>query len=246
MKRMIFMLVLLGLVATAHRVEDKVSERDLRGAWLTEMDGNQLVWINSGNYFAGAIYNLKDKKFVGTAGGSWKIEGDEFVEVLEFNTMEPDKVGDTIRSRVSIRNNTLVTTIPSGKEEIWTRIDDGTPGKLEGAWLITGRYRDGEVQKRVPGARKTMKILSGTRFQWIAYNVDTHEFFGTGGGTYTTKDGKYIENIEFFSRDSTRVGASLEFNYEIMKDGDWRHFGKSSKGDPLDENWTKREVLDQK
>lgn len=60
-----------------------------------------------------------------------------------------------------------------------------------------------------PGARKTIKILSGTRFQWAAINSETGEFFGTGGGNYTFKDGKYTENIEYFSRDASRVGASL-------------------------------------
>ena len=93
-----------------------------------------------------------------------------------------------------------------------------------------------------PGERKTMKILSGTRFQWIAYNVDTKEVFGTGGGTYTTVDGKYTENIEFFSRDASRVGTTLTFDFSLP-DGEWRHQGKSSKGEPLDEVWTQREKL---
>jgi hypothetical protein len=87
-----------------------------------------------------------------------------------------------------------------------------------------------------------MKILSGTRFQWIAYNVDTKEFFGTGGGTYTTSGGKYTESIDFFSRDNSRVGARLEFDF-ILDDGDWHHSGKSSKGDPIDEVWSKREKI---
>ena len=82
-----------------------------------------------------------------------------------------------------------------------------------------------------------MKILSGTRFQWIAYNTETKEFLGTGGGTYTTDNGKYTENIEFFSRDDSRVGASLEFDYEV-KDGKWHHKGESSKGDPIYEIWS--------
>src|SRR3546814_20160262 len=56
------------------------------------------------------------------------------------------------------------------------------------SWLITGRVRDGEMSKMTPGARRTMKILSGTRFQWIAYNVETGEFSGTGGGTYTRSE----------------------------------------------------------
>ena len=80
------------------------------------------------------------------------------------------------------------------------------------------RKRDGEIVKRdTSGPRKTMKILSGTRFQWIAYNTETKAFMGTGGGTYTTLDGKYTENIGFFSRDDSRVGASLQFDYELKE-----------------------------
>ena len=59
---------------------------------------------------------------------------------------------------------------------------------------------------------------------------------GTGGGTYTTDEGKYIENIEFFSRDQTRVGAALSFDFEL-KEGKWHHSGKSSKGKDIYEVW---------
>lgn len=242
MNHKIFYFVLAGALISTYSAA-QISSKDLEGAWQTEMDGNQVVWINAGKYFSAAVYHLENKEFVGTAGGTWKLDNGRFIEVQEFNTMDTSKVGKEISSEISLKNGNLVI-IANGKEEVWSRLDNGTPGELSGAWLITGRYRDGEVQKRIPGARKTMKILSGTRFQWIAYNVDTKEFFGTGGGTYTTQDGKYVERIEFFSRDNTRVGASLEFNFEIMKDGDWRHSGKSSKGDPLDENWTKREHLE--
>ena len=86
----------------------------------------------------------------------------------------------------------------------------------------------------------TVKILSGDRFQWAAFNYETKEFSGTGGGTYTAEDGTYTENIEFFSRDNERVGASLSFEYEREGD-DWDHSGTSSKGDPLHEVWTKME-----
>ena len=60
-----------------------------------------------------------------------------------------------------------------------------------------------------------MKILSGSRFQWIAYNTETRQFMGTGGGTYLTANGKYIEQIEFFSRDNSRVGAKLDFEFKL-------------------------------
>jgi hypothetical protein len=127
-------------------------------------------------------------------------------------------------------------------EQIWSRIDNGSPGQLAGAWLITGRMEGSDMTKITPGARRTMKILSGTRFQWIAYNVESKEFLGTGGGTYTTANGKYTEVIDFFSRDSSRVGKSLQFDFSLSEEN-WRHKGFSSKGDPIDEVWTKREKL---
>ena len=124
----------------------------------------------------------------------------------------------------------------------WTRVDSGAPGALQGSWLMTGRMRDGQPSTRRPGARRTMKILSGTRFQWIAYNVETKEFFGSGGGTYGTVDGRYTENIEFFSRDDAKAGRSLEFAYDFVE-GAWHHVGKSTAGEPMHEIWARRKDL---
>ncbi len=106
---------------------------------------------------------------------------------------------------------------------------------------MSGRVRDGETQQRDTNRpRKTMKILSGTRFQWIAYNTETKQFMGTGGGTYTTEDGTYTETIKFFSRDDSKVGRDLPFNYELIN-GNWHHSGLSSKGDPIHEIWSIRQ-----
>jgi hypothetical protein len=105
---------------------------------------------------------------------------------------------------------------------------------------MSGRIRDGKTQLRdINRPRKTMKILSGTRFQWIAYNTETKKFMGTGGGTYTTKNEEYIENIKFFSRNDSKAGLSLKFSYELMN-GKWHHSGLSSKGDPIHEIWSIR------
>ena len=57
-------------------------------------------------------------------------------------------------------------------------------------------------------------------------------------------DGKYVENIEFFSKDGSRVGAVLPFDYQIVE-GEWHHSGLSSKGDPIYEIWTPRKMLDE-
>ena len=215
--------------------------QDLSGAWQSGTEENRSTMIIAGKFFSVGVYNLKDKIYTGTYGGQWRVEKNQFIEIQEFNTLQPELIGVEQSADIKIQKDKLIFKAGNANQE-FTRIDAGKPGELSGAWLITGRMIDGKIQKRTPGARKTMKILSGTRFQWIAYNDETKEFFGTGGGTYTTKDGKYTETIEFFSRDNSRVGSTLEFEFSFIEDN-WRHRGKSSKGDPIDEIWSKREKL---
>lgn len=212
----------------------------LFGAW-EEKDGSQTRTITyAGGFFSVAVFDVSNKQFISTYGGKVVLKENELVETIEYDTQTPANVGTERRVTFKLLRNEL--TMSGATQGKFKRLDNGTPGELAGAWLITGRMRDGEIQRSTPGVRRTMKILSGTRFQWIAYNTETKEFFGTGGGYYTTEDGKYTEEIEFFSRDSTRVGAKLTFDFSIQ-DGDWRHQGKSSKGEPLDEIWTLREKL---
>ena len=111
---------------------------------------------------------------------------------------------------------------------------------MDGQWLFATRGPDeGQKRRGETNSRKTLKYLQNRRFQWIAYDTEGMQFKGTGGGTYTSKDGIYTETIEYFSRDNDRVGASLKFNYEI-KGNDWHHTGKNSKGEPMYEIWSKR------
>jgi hypothetical protein len=233
---MLMMMFMAGVTASSAQMKTS----DLTGAWETGTDV-KMTRIYTDQFFAVTVYNVKDRQFISTAGGRWRLNGKEIVETYEFNSAKPDMAGTETSTSTELKNNKL-SLMADGRNEEWTRVDNGTPGKLSGAWLITGRMNDGKMSKMVPGARRTMKILSGTRFQWIAYNVDTKEFLGTGGGTYTTENGKYTENILFFSRDNNRVGASLQFDF-ALEDGNWRHEGLSSKGDPIDEVWTKREKV---
>ena len=229
-----FSLLLFAAAFSFTLVAQDVSTNDLIGGWETQADdGSTVSVIMTDGYFSATSYTSEQFNF--TIGGSWEMSGNTMRQTIEFNTAQPDQVGTVVELPITVRSKTKVTA----GDFTYTRIDDGSPGKLEGAWLITGRMRDGEISRRTPGARKTMKILSGTRFQWIAYNTETKKFMGTGGGTYTTKNGKYVENIDFFSRDQSRVGAALDFKFEL-KDGDWHHSGKSSKGNDIYEIWSLR------
>jgi hypothetical protein len=213
----------------------------LVGAWKYVNGDTTISLIVTEKHFAETTYDLKNKKFISTAGGSWSSKEGQFVKLYEFNSAKPELIGQQVIFSFDQKTKGKLRMTQSGNQaKEFAFLDNGSPGKLAGAWLITGRMQGDKMQSITPGARRTMKILSGTRFQWIAYNTDTKEFLGTGGGTYTTENGKYTENIEFFSRDNSRVGASLSFDFAI-ENGDWRHKGLSSKGDPIDEVWTKRE-----
>jgi len=236
MKKIIVFLVSLFFTFVLHA-------QGIIGAWettSTSENGDQLksVAIFADDYQVLTTYDATTGKFIHTNGGTWKLEGDTMTEKIEFDSDNPELVGTQVSFKVRITDNEI-EIIESGSK--LKRLDNGSPGKLHGAWLMSGRIRGGETQLRDTNRpRKTMKILSGTRFQWIAYNTETKKFMGTGGGTYTTKNGEYTENIEFFSRDDSKAGLSLKFSYELI-DGKWHHSGFSSKGDPIHEIWSIRE-----
>ena len=219
-----------------------ITVKDFEGAWGYGSPDKRTVLINSATAFAVATYDLPGKKFISTYGGRWRLEGNTIVRIIEWDSAKPENVGTEIKLPVQLSGESL--SIKPTHEE-FTRIDNGKPGELAGAWIINGRYNNDTFTRSaiVFQSRRTMKILSGTRFQWIAYDIDSKKFLNSGGGTYTTDNGKYTETIEFFTKGPEAVGRSLDFEYSFNQN-DWRHRGKSSTGGVVDENWTKRENLE--
>lgn len=192
-------------------------------------------------YFTVAYFDADSKRFIGTFGGTYTSANGKLTQKLEYNTLDSSSVGTTSSFAYTIKDGKLQLK-GSGQgnsiQQLWAKAEQrSSPAPLTGTWRITGRAgEDGTIQPMRRGPRKTLKILSGNRFQWIAFNPETKQFSGTGGGTYTAENGKYTENIDFFSRDSSRVGASLTFNFEV-KDGKWLHSGQSSTGKVINEVW---------
>jgi len=177
------------------------------------------------NYFVETQYLSKTAEFILTRGGYYNKTETNIIKVnLEFNSNF---------SKDSLK------LFKIEKKDSWIK-SFGKPIDLNGKWLMAGRITDkGEKRRDISQPRKTMKFLKNRNFQWIAFNTETFQFFGSGGGTYSAKNGIYTENIEFFSRNNNSVGKILPFNYSL-KGVDWHHSGKSSKGDPIYEIWTKR------
>lgn len=211
--------------------------QNITGAWTRNLDTAVQYLTVVDNYFAVATFNLEGKKFISTRGGTAMVEKGKMSGVIEFNTVDRTEVKSGYSYDVKLKENTMMLPL-EGIAKKWQKVDEATES-LAGNWRITGREQSGAMTPIKPAARKTIKILSGTRFQWAAINMETGEFFGTGGGHYSFKDGNYTEHIEFFSRDASRVGASLSFNAEI-NNGEWHHSGLSSKGEKIHEVWSRK------
>jgi hypothetical protein len=216
--------------------DDQKVQTGLTGAWIAKKGSVDHVLIFQDGYFSCTIFDKVNRKFVRTWGGKFSESGGQIHANIEFDTESKNNIGGHRHYAGIVNAKSLTVDFGTGVNS-WTKTDDGN-ANLAGNWRITGRMNDGQIQQMQRGARKTLKILSSTRFQWMAINPETKEFFGTGGGTYTFKDGKYTEQIEFFSKDSSRVGASLSFDGSIANNV-WTHKGLSSKGEPIHEEWTR-------
>lgn len=209
-----------------------VNAQDLKGAWYLNMQTAETTILITDTYFTYTLYNHDKKEFNQTWGGSYTFQNDEIVIKIEFNFLDSTEVGKDKKLKVRLVGDFLKYSVLT-----FRRLDNANETDLVGVWQIEKRANEkGEMYDIPNAARKTVKILTGTRFQWVAMNTETKQFFGTGGGKYTFENGVYTENIEFFSRDSERVGTSLSFK-DSVKDDLWLHTGKSTTGNAISEIW---------
>ena len=237
MKYIFSSLIVLGTMLMAFK--PATVSPPFSGAWerVDEASGNKIVVMIGNSHYMAAMYAEEPAKFLGTLGGTFSAEGNSFVAHVEFNSMDSSQIGQDISWEFDLEGDMLKAKhLKSGEVQEYKRIDQGNETDLVGAWRISGRMRNGEMQEMKWGARKTIKMITGTRFQWVAFNPETKMFGGTGGGTYSLEKGTYTEHIEFFSRDDSRVGASLEFQAKVSGK-EWDHSGLSSKGAPIREIW---------
>ena len=195
-------------------------------SFTTQENGQEIPHriLMDDEYYVETHFTTQPNQFIKTIGGFYQKKGNNLMVALEFN---------------SNFSNDSIKHIVINDQDRWKEISK-TNLPLQGKWLMAGRV-NGHQERRTDTnrPRKTMKILIEGFFQWIAYNTESFSFHGTGGGTYTAKDGTYAEMIDYFSRDNNKVGISLDFEY-AKKGMDWHHQGFSSKGDPLYEIWTYR------
>lgn len=190
----------------------------VEGAYKRSVNGIHTILLIKDGYVSETSY--KDKEYVSTKGGPYKINNKTLEITLEYNDANANEVGT--KTHINLQEYQKQPTVPQD---------------LDALWRITGRMQNNQMSQIQRADRKTIKILVDGYFQWIAINPKEKGFYGTGGGTYTFNKQTYTENLIFFSRDNSRVGQSLSFKGELINN-QWHHSGLSSKGDPIHEIWS--------
>lgn len=217
--------ILLMIVITP-----SIMAQDISGAYITEDNSNQHLILITDGYITHTTFT--NDTYISTQGGTYTIDDDKLMVKFEFDDKSTENIGQTHQFSLTTNNNGLII------DGINFTKEPSKPQELDGLWRITGRKVSNEMNTIPKGDRKTIKILVDGYFQWIAINPAEKGFYGTGGGKYDFSNGNYQENILFFSRDDSRIGASLKFKGKL-ENQQWHHSGKSSKGDPIYEIWSR-------
>lgn len=234
-------ILLLLICSMSHTVSAQPTEM-LQGAWVREEKEKKTVILITDQLISVSAYNEKEKKFVYTWGGTYVLHEGQLQLQYEWSSNDSNLVNTSSTIQFSIKRNklslgeTLTGLARSGGSQ---------SGDLQGAWVISGTYTDGVLNKRpnpfLP--RRTMKLIVGDYFHWVSYNIVTKKFFDAGGGRQSHTKGVYKEEIEYFTKTTASIGKKMSYTYALEGD-DWRHSGQKSTGGQLDECWTRRSRIE--
>ncbi len=216
----------------------------LNGAWrLVEKNGKpveyEAIKLYSNSYFTYAAYEKDSGQFMEAKGGTYTLNNFSYKEHLDIDSNEPKHSGTT-REYLNVLDNKqlTLTNLITGDKEKWVKFDEADNYEMAFCWRIHKKKDEGDAEWRTIEyrPRKTLKMITNSRYQVLALNSETGQFVGSSGGSWSGSSKDYIENVEFFSKDQSNVGKSLEFKRTFDK-GLWLHTGKTTKGEDMMEKW---------
>ncbi|MCC5919605.1 MAG: hypothetical protein LAT68_05125 [Cyclobacteriaceae bacterium] len=223
--------------------EGKAKESGLEGAWeLIERDGEpvdyKMIRMYSKGYFTFAAFR-EDDEFIKAGGGTYQLKRRNYIENYEIHSENHRTTGQSYQYSLERNADVMTLTLKSSGDRVvekWRKID-GAAHEMAQCYRIHKRVTEDNEWFTVEYApRKTLKILTDSRYQILALNSKTGEFWGSSGGTWGRKDDRYTENIEFFSKRENEVGRSLSFDIKWTPK-EWHHKGTATDGDDLEEIW---------
>jgi hypothetical protein len=197
-------------------------------------------------HYTWVTYDRDQREILAISGGTWSLKDGKYVEVCEF---APD-------SHQYLRGKTNVFTIELAGEkwdhkgvpgneievdEVWMRIkqadhqkkNTGEPGRqLLGSW-------ERPLGPDAPKVARMVKHVTPTHWTWVAYDRENRMVQAAAGGTWSLRDGEYVEAVEFTTENFPQArGNTSPFEYRL--DGDrWILKGGPDRAIRDDETWTR-------
>lgn len=137
---------------------------------------------------------------IGVGSGLYVYADGEYSETFDFFTLNPLQVGTTTPFKAELSGNKLTLsadTFNGVLVEVWEKISEAED-ELTGNWVITGRKRDDQISRYTPGVRRTIKILSGGRFNGSCSTLKPKNSQALEGELTPPKTGNTPKTSPFF------------------------------------------------
>jgi hypothetical protein len=125
-------------------VANATEKSPVSGAWQSkDASGNTITMICSDNYLMYAVYDLSQKKYVRSGGGTYQLADLGGKKVLsfkrDFNTEDSTVVGLTVANLYTLNNSELTLT-EGPLAGNWKKVDDSKSSKnMANVWQIKAR-----------------------------------------------------------------------------------------------------------
>lgn len=229
--------------------DDRRIKRELPSTWNCISNTNlpdeiQFIKHVTPTHWTWLLFDRQKNAIVSVSGGSWSLKDGKYEERCEFAS---DNI-QQLRGKSFLFSINLVGDkwdhkgVPESEievDEVWNRMKQSADQKkntgergreLLGTWESVPRTG-------TPKSRRTVKHVTPTHWTWVAYDRENKMVIAAAGGTWSLRDGEYVENCEF-TTDNFPQARGKSYPFEFRVDGDtWILKGGFNRAIRDDEGW---------
>jgi hypothetical protein len=197
-------------------------------------------------HFTWLVYGRDKDAILSITGGVWSLKDGHYEESIEYASDDVQQLrGKTFPFTIKlVEDRWDHKSLPDGEldvEEVWTRLkrgnqqekNTGEPGRhLLGTW-------EKVIEPGTPKAIRMVKHVTPTHWTWALYDRENRRVLAACGGTWSLRDGEYVEDCEFSTDNFPQPrGKSNAFEFRIEGDR-WILKGGGKRVIRDDETWTR-------
>lgn len=223
-------------------------KRELPGTWECT-EANQppevhLIKHITPTHWTWVAYDKPKNAILAGAGGTWTIKDGKYQETCEFATDDVQHLrGKSFQFTINLAGDKWDHKGVPGTEiqvdQVWTRLKPSNPQKANTG--EPGRQLLGTWSKVLgsdaPKAAMMVKCVTPTHWTWVAYDKENKQALAAAGGTWSLRNGEYVESCEFTTENFPQArGNAYPFEYQVKGD-QWTLKGGGNRAIRNDETW---------